>query len=80
MADVFNPNEIIRSWYTMMNLLGALEQNDERMADALGPADEAQGLIGWSRAMELLDGNGQPITFPVRLVSETRIYRGPSRG
>ena len=69
------PNEIIWSWDTMVDLLGALELHYYGIADALGPADESQGFTGWSRAMEIRDGNGVPITFPLQLVSERRMHR-----
>ena len=79
-----SPNEIIDSWNSIYELVVVLSDaprrdgQENRLRQIAADAQNEDGSIGiqaTSFAFELLDGDGNPIKFPVTLVSETKFER-----
>ena len=80
-----NPNEIIDEWNNVPELVVVLSDAPRRdgqpnrikqiVADAQDLVDVDSETQATNFAFEFLDGDGEPIKFPVTLVSETKFER-----
>ncbi len=77
--DRANPNEIIFAYPSVSSVLNALLGKTDELSKVMdemaeGDSEDNPPALQWYR-YDLRDGNGQPLVFPLRVVSKTTIVQ-----